>query len=78
VIIKGEHLTPEDAVCVQCSGDVVSFGNQQVAVAEGSQRELEVFAPPDFPGFVDVTVTTNPGGTSARSLADLYEYEWGF
>jgi hypothetical protein len=78
VIIKGEHLTPRDATCVQCSGDVVRFGDQQVAVAEGSPRELEVFAPPGFPGFVDVTVTTNPGGTSTRSLADLYKYEFSF
>jgi hypothetical protein len=78
VIIKGEHLTPRDAVCVQCSGDVVSFGTRQVAVAEGSQNELQVFAPPGFPGFVDVTVTTNPGGTSARSFADLYAYQLGF
>jgi hypothetical protein len=75
VRIKGEHLTPEGKFCVQCSGENVHFGTTSVVVAQGTQHELLVVAPPHTPGMVDVTVTTNPGGTSATSAADEYTYE---
>jgi hypothetical protein len=75
VRIKGEHLTPSNGVCVQCNGDVVHFGSANVAVAQGSSTELLVNAPPHATGAVDVTVTTNPGGTSMASPSDLYTYE---
>jgi LEA14-like dessication related protein len=76
VIIKGEHLTPESSVCVPCTGDVVDFGVKDVSVtAEGTPHELLVIAPPHAHGTVDVTVTTNPGATSATSSADLYRFE---
>jgi hypothetical protein len=75
VRIQGEHLTPRDGVCVECNGDVVHFGTQNVAVSQGSPTELLVIAPPHAPGTVDVTVSTNPGGTSAMSEADDYTYQ---
>jgi hypothetical protein len=75
VVIRGKHLTPEDSLCVQCAGDVVHFGTTSVVVAQGSQSELVVTAPPHPRGSVDVTVTTNPGGTSMTSSADGYSFE---
>jgi hypothetical protein len=75
VRIKGEHLTPNNVLCIQCNGDVVSFGGAKVAVAQGSSVELVVHAPPQAAGTVDVTVMTNPGGTSATSSSDRYTYE---
>jgi hypothetical protein len=76
VIIRGEHLLPGEAgVCIQCAGDLVHFGSRNVAVAAGNTSELLVFAPPQAAGTVDVTVTTNPGGTSGISSADRYTYE---
>jgi hypothetical protein len=75
VRIKGEHLTPNNSACVECNGDVVHFGPKNVAVSQGSSTELLVIAPPNTAGTVDVTVTTNPGGTSAMSASDHYTYE---
>jgi hypothetical protein len=75
VRIKGSHLTPNGNLCVGCNGDVVHFGTKNVAVAQGSATELRVFTPPSAAGTVDVTVTTNPGGTSATGEADHYTYE---
>jgi hypothetical protein len=75
VRIKGQHLTPNNGVCGQCNGDVVHFGAASVAVLQGTATELLVHAPPHVPARVDVTVTTNPGGTSATSAADQYTYE---
>jgi IPT/TIG domain len=75
VLIKGEHLTPDNKGCVQCSGSSVHFGTQDVVVAQGSQHELLVIAPPHTPGTVNVTVTTNPGATSRISASDDYKYE---
>jgi hypothetical protein len=75
VLIKGEHLTPEGGVCLECSGDDVHFGTTSVVVAEGTPGQLLVIAPPHARGMVAVTVTTNPGSTSAPSAADLYRYE---
>jgi hypothetical protein len=75
VRIRGEHLTPNNNGCVQCDGDVVHFGTTNVSVAQGSGTELLVHAPPHAAGMVDVTVTTNPGGTSAAGAADQYTYE---
>jgi hypothetical protein len=75
VRIQGQHLTPNSGVCFECNGDVVHFGTKNVAVSEGSGTELAVVAPPNVTGTVDVTVTTNPGGTSATSEADHYTYE---
>jgi hypothetical protein len=75
VRIKGEHLTPNNGVCVQCNGDVVHFGDANVVVAQGTSTELLVNAPPHAAGAVDVTVTTNPGGTSMTSPSDSYTYE---
>lgn len=75
VRIKGEHLTPNNSACFECAGDVVHFGAKNVAVSQGSPGELVVIAPPGSAGTVDVTVTTNPGGTSMASEADHYSYE---
>jgi hypothetical protein len=75
VVVRGEHLTPEDSLCVQCAGDVVHFGASAVAVALGSEHELVVTAPPHARGTVDVTVTTNPGGASATGDTDQYTFE---
>jgi hypothetical protein len=74
VVIKGEHLTPGNKTCTECSGDVVHFGGQNVPVAQGSQHELLVISPPHARGSVNVTVTTNPGGTNAAGTPDLYTY----
>jgi hypothetical protein len=76
VIIRGSHLLPGEAgVCIQCAGDLVHFGGRSVVVAAGNTSELLVFAPPQAAGTVDVTVTTNPGGTSEMTSADRYTYE---
>jgi hypothetical protein len=75
VRIRGEHLTPNDVLCIQCNGDVVHFGTTSVVVQQGVPGELLVIAPPHATGTVDVTVTTNPGATSATSSADHYTYE---
>jgi IPT/TIG domain len=75
VRIKGEHLTPEGSVCIECAGDVVHFGTASVVVAQGTSNELLVVAPPHARGTVDVIVTTNPGGTSATGEADHYRFE---
>jgi hypothetical protein len=74
VRIKGDHLTTRNRACMECSGDVVHFGSESVAVAQGTQHELLVISPPHAPGTVNVTVTTNPGGTNLASTADLYTY----
>jgi hypothetical protein len=76
VTIRGNHLLPDGAkACVQCTGVVVHFGTANVAVALGAPDGLLVFTPPHAPGKVNVTVTTNPGGTSTEKPADEYEYE---
>jgi IPT/TIG domain len=74
VLIRGEHLLPDGTqACIQCSGVVVHFGSANVAVAEGVQNELLVYAPPHAVGTVTVTVTTNPGATSS-TLGPSYTY----
>jgi hypothetical protein len=75
VLIRGEHLTPNDSLCVQCAGDVVHFGNKSVVVSQGTPTQLLVIAPPHAAETVNVTVTTNPGATSAIDMSDLYKYE---
>jgi hypothetical protein len=75
VLIRGEHLTPNDSVCVQCHGDVVHFGTKNVVVSQGTATQLLVIAPPHTPETVNVTVTTNPGATSAINTSDLYRFE---
>jgi hypothetical protein len=75
VNIKGEHLLPEGfQACVECAGVVVHFGTSSVVVSQGTQDQLLVFAPPHAVGTVHVTVSTNPGATSAMTSADEYTY----
>jgi hypothetical protein len=76
VIVRGEHLLPDGSgLCIQCAGDVVHFGTKNVPVSQGTPTELVVFAPPHAAETVDVTVTTNPGGTSMTGAADRYTFE---
>ncbi|MHB8491320.1 MAG: IPT/TIG domain-containing protein, partial [Solirubrobacteraceae bacterium] len=56
-----------------CQDVIVRFGGQPGLVVQAAETKLEVLPPPHAAGQVDITVTT-PGGTSAASAADHYEF----